>query len=510
MPSLRVWRPLAAGVLLAIAYGNHFHNGFHFDDDHAIVSNPQVRELRLVPRYFVDATTFSVLPQNQSYRPVAQTTFAIDYAIGGGYDARVFQVDTFAWFILLLGAIYALVVELTGSRTQALLVAVVFGVHPAVADTVNYVVQRAEILAALGVVWGLALCARDRGTRPSPWFVLPVVVGMLAKPTAAAFPLLVAAYLWMWRRRLFSRELAVAVVVTGAAAAWVLWRTPASTKYGSVTPLLYVATQPFTALRYFAAFFAPVSLSVDPGWPTVAGPADPTLWVGVAFVAAAGALVWWWREKRSTRAVAFGLAWFLLAQLPTALVPLVEVGNDWRMFLPFIGLAIASVALGAALVERAGVASQARSSAWAAVLVAALLVAESVGTRARNAVWRSDETLWRDALQKNALNARAWMNYGVALMSRGDYAGALDACERALPLAPEYTLLHVNLGVAYGAVGRGADAEREFLTAQRLAPDDWRTHLYYGAWLDGQGRAGEARREADRARALNPLATPNQ
>jgi len=121
-------------------------------------------------------------------------------------------------------------------------------------------------------------------------------------------------------------------------------------------------------------------------------------------------------------------------------------------------------------------------------------------------VWHTDESLWRDATTKSPLNARAWMNYGVALMGRADYGGAVDACERALVLAPDYPLVHVNLGVAYGGVNRRRDAEREFLTAQRLAPDDWRTHLYYGQWLEREQRPGEGRREIDRARALNPAA----
>jgi tetratricopeptide (TPR) repeat protein len=143
-------------------------------------------------------------------------------------------------------------------------------------------------------------------------------------------------------------------------------------------------------------------------------------------------------------------------------------------------------------------------------LLVVLLVAEAAGVHARNDVWHDDVSLWRDTTAKSPENARAWMNFGVALMASGDYPGAVDACERALVLAPEYVLVHVNLGVAYGEVGRAADAEREFLAAQRLAPDDWRTHVYYAEWLRRQGRAAEAAGEERRARELNPIAMSNQ
>lgn len=40
---------LGVFALLLIAYANHFQNGFHFDDVHAIVDNPSVRD---VPQHF--------------------------------------------------------------------------------------------------------------------------------------------------------------------------------------------------------------------------------------------------------------------------------------------------------------------------------------------------------------------------------------------------------------------------------------------------------------------------
>src|SRR5882672_3228256 len=95
---------LSLVALLLVAYANHFQNGFHFDDTHAIVDNTAVRSVRNIPRYFVDATTFSMLPLNQSYRPVLQTTLAIDYAVAGGYEPAMFQASTFVWFIAQLAA----------------------------------------------------------------------------------------------------------------------------------------------------------------------------------------------------------------------------------------------------------------------------------------------------------------------------------------------------------------------------------------------------------------------
>src|SRR5580692_4031550 len=96
--SVTHWRVV---LLLAIclAYANSFQNGFHFDDFHTIVDNPAIRSLHNVPRFFTDATTFSVLPANRTYRPIVSTFLALDYAMAGGYNPFSFHLSTFLFFL---------------------------------------------------------------------------------------------------------------------------------------------------------------------------------------------------------------------------------------------------------------------------------------------------------------------------------------------------------------------------------------------------------------------------
>gem|GEM_PF-5747809 len=83
------------------AYSNHFHNGFHFDDGHTIVNNAAIRYPGNIPRFFGDATTFSILPSNQSYRPLVSTLLAIAYWSGGGPDPFAFHILVFGIFVAL-------------------------------------------------------------------------------------------------------------------------------------------------------------------------------------------------------------------------------------------------------------------------------------------------------------------------------------------------------------------------------------------------------------------------
>src|ERR1700731_4795288 len=94
-------------VALVTAYANHFHNSFHFDDAHTIVNNASIRELRNIPMFFRDATTFSSLPSNQSYRPLVSTLLAIDYWLSAspartGLRPFWFHLSIFAMFVALV------------------------------------------------------------------------------------------------------------------------------------------------------------------------------------------------------------------------------------------------------------------------------------------------------------------------------------------------------------------------------------------------------------------------
>src|SRR6266446_5890959 len=90
---------LLSGLLAT--YANHFHNSFHFDDAHTIENNATIRDLRNIPLFFRDATTFSSLPSNQSYRPLVSTLLAIDYSLGHGLQPFWFHLSIFALFASL-------------------------------------------------------------------------------------------------------------------------------------------------------------------------------------------------------------------------------------------------------------------------------------------------------------------------------------------------------------------------------------------------------------------------
>jgi tetratricopeptide (TPR) repeat protein len=434
---------------------------------------------------------------------VLQATFAIDYWLGGGYNPLAFQIDTFIWYVLLLWATAALFMTITRDRWVTLVATSVFALHPVCAETVNYIVQRGDLMSTLGVVAAIVFYVKWPEKRRYGLYLIPFVLAALVKRPALVFPVLLAAYLALFDRRApIARSIAPSLAVTLALAWWLSYMTPPTATTGASDGARYLMTQPYVIARYFLMFFVPTGLSADNDWGLVSGWSDPNVAIGFAFVAALGYTTWRLTRVEATRPIAYGLMWFVITLLPTSLTPLAEVANDHRMFFAFVGLSL-SATVAAALVLNRFAAAPSRFAVGATV-VAIVLVAESAGVYARNEVWKTEESLWRDVTEKSPNNGRGWMNYGLTLMSRGDYHGALAAYHRAVPLSPNYHLLDINMGIAYGQLGQPAEADRHFQRAISLEPVDWRSHRHYASWLLSAGRAAEALAHARISLELNP------
>lgn len=508
---------LCCVVAVCIAYANHWHNGFHFDDFHTVIDNPHIRSLHNLTRFFTDTTTFSVLPANQTYRPLVSTSLAVDYALGNGYVPVWFHLGTFLVFLILLASIFVLNKEVLkrarrGERSwiPELLATAWFGLHPAIAETVNYIIQRGDLYCTTGVVAALAIYARWPRLRRTGFYLLPFALAMLSKPPAVVFPALLLAYSLLFEKQkpanVKVRLLALLPSIVVAAVALVLQSamTPKSYAPTSLSGFAYRITQPFVLLRYFGSLFLPVHLNVDTDLGALDHVNSDLLW-GFLFLAVVIAAIVVCARRTTLRPIAFGLIWFLACSFPTSFYVLSEVENDHRMFLPFVGLMLAVVwAIWLAVVQLAACMPNLPIWKIATVCTVTLLCAYGYGTWRRNKVWHDEDSLWLDDVQKSPRNGRGLMIYGLSQMGHGNYPVALAYFDRAAIYTPNYPSLKINLGVVNGAMFRTVEAEHHFQRAITLAPTDDQTHFFYGRWLHTQMRLQEALQQLREAVRLNP------
>lgn len=524
-------RTLYAGIGLMmlvtlLTYLNHFNNTFQFDDYHTIVNNANIRSLKNIPRFFTDGTTMSVLPQNQAYRPVTVTSLAVDYWIAGDYYQSYFQTSTFIWFLaqglLMFFLFRALLDKSLNSKFNgyvALTATTWYMLHPANAETVNYIIARADVQSTALVVLAFVMYIYSPFCRKTFLYLLPVGIGALCKPPAVMFAPLLFFYVLLFDeqlsltglfRRANWKRVGKVFVKTLPAFAFCLIMyvfidrmTPKTWEPGGTSRLQYLITQPFVILHYFGQFFLPTSLSADTDWALLPSIWDIRFFVGCLFILLMITAAFYTAKSKETKPISFGIIWFFLALLPTSsIIPLGEVLNDHRMYFPFVGLVI-SVSWAVALLLARYVKQV--KKAVIVVHVVLLLGAYAYGTYQRNKVWHTAETLWRDVSEKSPQNARGLMNYAVALIGQQRFNEAETNLRKAIGILPEYAFSYTNMGIIKEKEGQPELADHFYRMGVELGfklPD---AYYYYGVFLARQLRYSEAEPILLESIKLSPL-----
>jgi tetratricopeptide (TPR) repeat protein len=205
LPGPRRWL-LFALLVTACAHVPALRAGYVYDDVEAILENPDLADLRALPRLF-RVHYWGEHPNIGLYRPLVQASYLLDGAVLG-WSAPLSHALQTLFHLLVVAALFGFLVRLGLHATAAGLGASLFGIHPALLDASVWISGRTDVLAALFVLLGLraALRAADREEGlAGPWtFLLGLLflTGLLSKEVAVALPLLVLALpgCGHWRR----------------------------------------------------------------------------------------------------------------------------------------------------------------------------------------------------------------------------------------------------------------------------------------------------------------------
>lgn len=352
-------------LLTAALYAPSLRNEFVFDDVEMVARNASLDALKNVPRFFT-AAYWREARAGRSYRPVVETTLAVDAALGWRPPVGM-RVTNIALLAVVGGLVYALAWRLTRSPLSALLAGLVFAVHPMHLETVTLIKNRSEVLAALFGTLALLWFLRAAGGVLAHGISGGTAVSMGSAPEAAApapvrEPLQGGRCWWAWwpasilatALALGSKEVAAAVpfVVTAAAVtlvprgrrrralaltvpAWLLTAgfvvflaTALSERYVGQRAAEHVAVRELLALgpggrvlatiktagTYLGLLVWPFRTCADRGFSPPNSAWSPDASASAAGTAlAAGLLVLAWRRSRRA---AFALLWVGLAVAP--------------------------------------------------------------------------------------------------------------------------------------------------------------------------------------------------
>ncbi len=505
----------AAGLIVAAgaaAYSNSFAGKFLFDDENAIVHNPNVRRL-WPPRAGA-----------MRHRPVLFLSLAANYAFGG-LDVRGYHAVNLAAHLLAALALFGVVrrtlllPRLGGRFASAALplaaaAAAIWAVHPLQTGAVTYVVQRAESMMGMFFLLTMYFAVRGfTGGGRAGWFASAAAAcaaGMGTKEVMVAAPVVVLLYdrvfvAASWREVAGRRWVLYAVL----AGTWLIVAAPVAALLSGagstgVGPRArpwgaYALTQSAVIAHYLRLAFWPVGLCLDYGWTLAKGAADVFPQGLLVAALLAGTAVALWRRP----AAGFLGAWFFLILAPTSsIIPLADAAFEHRMYLPLAAVVCLVVIGGYALAAR--LPGRPAAAAAGTLLAGAAVAALAALTYLRNEDYADAEAMYRDVVGQRPENQRARANLGFAVFEKGRIAEAGGHFQIATDRAPDYHLGHVGLARVAAALGRADAAIGHFQRALQLKPNAADVHNNLGMLLRARGRVPEAIAHYRRAIEIKP------
>jgi protein O-mannosyl-transferase len=502
--------PLAVTLIslaAAACYSNSFAGAFVFDDHPFIETNPYIRSL-----WPPGQALFGV---NNISRPLVGYSLAVNYWLSGlspwSYHALNLLIHIAAALALFglvrrtlqsprLAERYA-----TLAGPLALVIALIWAVHPLQTQAVTYVIQRCESLMGMCYLLTVYCAVRSfTASQPARWVVaaaVACVAGMLSKQVMVTAPLMVLLF-----DHLFFSSSAVAALrrnwqlYAALAAGWLallatMLAAPVNDTAGfgvkSITPLQYLISEFSVICHYLRLALLPTSLAFDYDWAKA-----PSLIAALPYaipVCLCVALVAYALYRRAPSAI-FG-AWFLLILSVTSTVmPFDDLAFEYRIYLPLAAVIAGVVFGGVELWRRAlaprlagGKAMSLNGGSLAFLLTLALVLVYGGQTFARNQDYKSEIALWADTVVKRPKNARARNNFGYQLQRQGRLPEAIAQYTEAIALNQSYGQALYNRGTACKEVGDLGQAERDLNEAVRLNPSSADAHNNLGSVLASRG-----------------------
>ena len=413
-------------------------------------------------------------------RPLTYLTFWINHQLGGENPAGYHAVNLVLHLIAILLLWDALGRFL--SPSAKLIATAIFAVHPFQAEPVSYIFARSTLLATV-----LCLASFGNWSRGRHWWAVACFgAALLAKEECVAFPVFLLLLALPLSRK--SKELppiAAMCALSFAAGLRVLFAVENTAGSGAggqaaVTWQAYFSMQGEVILRYLRMLLLPWGFTVDADFPIRA------LWLGLlAWITVLGLAVLAWRTLDRSRAGIWFLGGLVLLLPSSSLFPANDLAADYRMYLPMLGFA----ACIGVLLERVRL-----------VYLAPVFLLLIFLSFVRTATWKTEESLWTDAVEKAPAKVRPRIQLARAV----EPARALEILEQAKQMAPEDPRIPSEEGRIYLTLGRPARALVEFGRTLALEPRSAEALNNRGAALLALNQKDVAIQDFKRALEIDP------
>lgn len=471
---------LSIAFLGALIYSNTFHAAFHYDDFTSIVSNPAIHVGEFPIERLLHLLTES--------RPLAQMTFAANYYLGGldveGYHIvnTVIHMTTGILLYLFIYETLNLPVLREGfsknSRWISLLSSLLWLSNPVQTQAVTYIVQRMTSMASMFYVLALLFFVKGRVSQGGKrWVhfsltVLSFFLSLGSKQISITLPILIAIYEVCFFQRgevsgLLKKKAAhISIVALVLIISATIYYSDLTADFPLGFPLkerIYTESRVIFYYITLLLFPLPERMSLIYDYPlshTIFMPIT-TLFSVIGLIAIS---VYAMVGRRRRPLYSFFILWFVITISGESVIVSLELVFEHRLYLPSMAFFPLLAIVGFSAWERRMGYIKYLHVAAATVIV----LAYSVNTYERNAVWIDGYSIFADSVRKYPHSVDARLNLGFQYLKKGMVDEAIAQLERAKAINPRRSEVRGSLGESYFNKGLYNEAAEELEKAVEL------------------------------------------
>ncbi|MEW6556795.1 MAG: tetratricopeptide repeat protein [Elusimicrobiota bacterium] len=542
---------LLCGIIIVtvIIYFPSLKVPFIFDDIAKIVENPDIRQLsNLKTKLFEPYTDKNrYINKNDPSRPVVSLTFTLNYYFGklNTFGYHLFNLTVHIFNIILIFILTKKIISffpstLLPSTFLPLFVAFFFAVHPANTHSVTYIFSRSVLLSTLFFLLAVLLFLKYEKSHISYLLsLICFILSVFSRSDAVVLPviLLVFDYIFLSRPLRIGYHLPFWILLV----LYLLFKQFYLGGIGDIEALecalpnrfVYLMLQPRAILKYLNLLLIPTGLCIDHQTYLRTFFEFRIIISWVLLICLFLLIYITYRKKTiiSKITVVAGL-WFFITLLPTSsFFPTTSDVEERRLYFSGYGFYLLLGLFYYFLFSRMPINWQlligrinsplrvgtqtsmisciSKIGKKGIIILAGLLVVHLIAlattTYKRNQLFNQPAFLWQDVIKKYPNNPRAY--YNLALINYGpsdDYKKALQLCQKAVTIRPDYAELHNTLGNIYYMRKEYEKAYQEFKKAIEIKPHLSGAHYNLAVLYQTRNDYSNAIIEYKKAIEINP------
>ncbi len=517
----KIWFPyFFLASIIFLLYAHVLYYDFVYCDDHILVLDQK----NFLSHFSNAAQAFKQDAWNNggnAYRPLVTLSFILDSQFGNSSFA--YHLSNIFIHIISSSLVFILLLQIKCKKEIALLLSVLFTVHPVMISSVGWISGRMDSLLGIFIIGSFILLLKFLETTQKKYFLLHALLflcALLTKESAVAFPFVCILYTAFIIRKKISSIIFLFGGWIISVLVWFILRSSAINKSSSenFSELIKTFFSNLPALiQQTGKIFLPFNLAT---MPVVE---DTTFIFGIISL---GILAFLFYKTKNKSLFAFGILWFVIFLLPTYTVTVsgARMHTDNRLYVPAMGIIFALsqinfkskelfifiplILIFSFLNFQFAKKYENRFSFYEDAALHSPHCALAQKGLGDNDFLQGDfansEEQYRKTLLLNSSLEGVHMNLGLIAMKKNLFEKAAEEFNAELKINPSSDKAYYNLALLYFQLGKISEAESLFKKTLELNSENWKADFQLGYIYAKQGRFPEAKIYLQNTLQINP------